>query len=539
MHPPHVRTEQQGISYGPPSEQFYPIGQPQMQSYPSMQSSYTMHPPHVRTEQQGISYGPPSEQFYPIGQPQMQSYPSMQSSYTMHPPPVWTEQHWLSSGPLPQQYHLMGQPQMQSYPSMQSSYTMHPPPVWTEQHWLSSGPLPQQYHLMGQPQMQSYPSMQSSYTVGCRVDRLLRVLSDLATLTPEYSPYTVCTRVLPTRLSAALGTISDFCHLDHVPSFSGASYTAQKEASTISSGNKVSSSHVTVTPVTSVGDMLAEVKSERHWSPIPYVEVSAQDTEDLMQRKELETERSPLPRELLEAFLLTKKQLKARAKAEFTKMLKEYEEDIMNRYTASAWVYNFSKDMGWRDAKKKFEGDKRYQAVNEVDVRKGLYEDYMFDLQKKMIAKHAVDEKKFISTFNQASSASQDVAAEWQAHGCVDDDRIFYYNKITGKSNWAKPLELMTPLERDNADAYPLWEVITTSKGENYFYNKVTGESKWTLPDNVKLACEQAEKEASSLVAVTPVADVLAEVKLENSSLTGASKALVGVSEQDSEACLV
>jgi pre-mRNA-processing factor 40 len=42
----------------------------------------------------------------------------------------------------------------------------------------------------------------------------------------------------------------------------------------------------------------------------------------------------------------------------------------------------------------------------------------------------------------------------------------YYYNKRTKQSNWEKPLELMTPLER--ADASTVWKEFTTPEGKKY-----------------------------------------------------------------------
>jgi pre-mRNA-processing factor 40 len=75
-------------------------------------------------------------------------------------------------------------------------------------------------------------------------------------------------------------------------------------------------------------------------------------------------------------------------------------------------------------------------------------------------------------------------ASDWQEHTSADG-RKYYYNKRTKQSNWEKPLELMTPLER--ADASTVWKEFTTPEGKKYYYNKVTKESKWTIPEDLKV----------------------------------------------------
>ncbi|XP_020276952.1 pre-mRNA-processing protein 40A isoform X3 [Asparagus officinalis] len=53
--------------------------------------------------------------------------------------------------------------------------------------------------------------------------------------------------------------------------------------------------------------------------------------------------------------------------------------------------------------------------------------------------------------------------------------------------------------EGQRADASTEWKEFTTAEGRKYYYNKVTKQSKWTIPDELKLAREQAEKEAAQL----------------------------------------
>ncbi|KAJ7967603.1 pre-mRNA-processing protein 40A-like [Quillaja saponaria] len=91
---------------------------------------------------------------------------------------------------------------------------------------------------------------------------------------------------------------------------------------------------------------------------------------------------------------------------------------------------------------------------------------------------------------NSAKDASRP-STDWIEH-TSSNGRRFYYNKKTKVSNWEKPLELMTPIER--ADASTNWKEHTSPDGRKYYYNKITKESKWLIPEELKLAREQVGK---------------------------------------------
>jgi pre-mRNA-processing factor 40 len=121
----------------------------------------------------------------------------------------------------------------------------------------------------------------------------------------------------------------------------------------------------------------------------------------------------------------------------------------------------------------------------------------------------------------------------------------YYYNKRTKQSNWEKPLELMTPLER--ADASTVWKEFTTPEGKKYYYNKVTKESKWTIPEDLKLAREQAqlasEKTSLSEAGSTPLSHHAASssdlaVSTVTSVVPSTSSALTGHSSSPIQAGL-
>ncbi|KAI3672700.1 hypothetical protein L6452_38797 [Arctium lappa] len=65
-----------------------------------------------------------------------------------------------------------------------------------------------------------------------------------------------------------------------------------------------------------------------------------------------------------------------------------------------------------------------------------------------------------------------------------------------------------------SADASTAWKEFTTAEGKKYYYNKETKQSKWKIPDELELARERAEKEASkgSQSGMVPNADAPATV---------------------------
>ncbi|XP_068312816.1 pre-mRNA-processing protein 40A-like isoform X1 [Pyrus communis] len=131
-------------------------------------------------------------------------------------------------------------------------------------------------------------------------------------------------------------------------------------------------------------------------------------------------------------------------------------------------------------------------------------------------------------------SQVQQSSSDWQEHMAADGRR-YYFNRRTRESNWEKPLELMTPMER--ADASTVWKEYTSADGKKYYYNKVTRESKWTIPEELKLAREQAQRELiqgthseMNLTSHTPPAVASAETPLGTSSVgPSTSSALPGM----------
>ncbi|KAL4969104.1 snoRNA-splicing protein PRP40 [Aspergillus stella-maris] len=71
------------------------------------------------------------------------------------------------------------------------------------------------------------------------------------------------------------------------------------------------------------------------------------------------------------------------------------------------------------------------------------------------------------------------------------DGRVYYYNVQTKATQWAKPVELMTPVER--ALANQPWKEYTADGGRKYWSNSETKQSTWEMPEAYKNALAQAQ----------------------------------------------
>ncbi|EAW07806.1 snoRNA-splicing protein PRP40 [Aspergillus clavatus NRRL 1] len=71
------------------------------------------------------------------------------------------------------------------------------------------------------------------------------------------------------------------------------------------------------------------------------------------------------------------------------------------------------------------------------------------------------------------------------------DGRVYYYNVQTKATQWNKPVELMTPVER--ALSNQPWKEYTAEGGRKYWYNTETKQSTWEMPDVYKNALAQVQ----------------------------------------------
>ncbi|OQE31457.1 hypothetical protein PENSTE_c001G00606 [Penicillium steckii] len=86
------------------------------------------------------------------------------------------------------------------------------------------------------------------------------------------------------------------------------------------------------------------------------------------------------------------------------------------------------------------------------------------------------------------------------------EGRAYYYNVQTKVTQWAKPAELMTPVER--ALANQPWKEYTTGEGRKYWYNTESKQSTWEIPDVYKDALDQAQAAPTPAPPVAPTSFV-------------------------------
>ena len=84
----------------------------------------------------------------------------------------------------------------------------------------------------------------------------------------------------------------------------------------------------------------------------------------------------------------------------------------------------------------------------------------------------------------------------WTEHRAPDGRP--YWNDGT-RSTYAKPQELMTPMER--ADASTRWREHRAPDGRTYYYHQDTRETRWSLPDDLRLAREAAALAQTAIAA--------------------------------------
>ncbi|OJI97515.1 hypothetical protein ASPVEDRAFT_119203 [Aspergillus versicolor CBS 583.65] len=87
-------------------------------------------------------------------------------------------------------------------------------------------------------------------------------------------------------------------------------------------------------------------------------------------------------------------------------------------------------------------------------------------------------------------SAPGGAAPLWQ-EARTAEGRTYYYNVQTKATQWAKPAELMTPVER--ALANQPWKEYTAEGGRKYWSNSETKQSTWEMPEVYKNALAQAQ----------------------------------------------
>ncbi|KAJ5995389.1 hypothetical protein N7481_002366 [Penicillium waksmanii] len=86
------------------------------------------------------------------------------------------------------------------------------------------------------------------------------------------------------------------------------------------------------------------------------------------------------------------------------------------------------------------------------------------------------------------------------------EGRAYYYNVQTKATQWQKPADLMTPVER--ALSNQPWKEYTAEGGRKYWYNTENKQSTWEIPDVYKDALEQAQAAPAPTPPVAPTSFV-------------------------------
>ncbi|KAF2866717.1 hypothetical protein BDV95DRAFT_583654 [Massariosphaeria phaeospora] len=76
---------------------------------------------------------------------------------------------------------------------------------------------------------------------------------------------------------------------------------------------------------------------------------------------------------------------------------------------------------------------------------------------------------------------------QWQELKAADG-RTYYYNTASRKTQWTKPVELMTDEER--ALDGTSWSEYKSPEGKPYWHNRDTGDTTWKLPDSIQAKME-------------------------------------------------
>ena len=97
----------------------------------------------------------------------------------------------------------------------------------------------------------------------------------------------------------------------------------------------------------------------------------------------------------------------------------------------------------------------------------------------------------------------------WTPMHDTSTGQIYYYNEITGDSQWDPPLAVESPSSREQKKMLPFgWTIMKDpSTGSVYYYNRTTGESTWDFPRE-KTAAVQSTSTASPVRSTSTASPV-------------------------------
>jgi hypothetical protein len=114
--------------------------------------------------------------------------------------------------------------------------------------------------------------------------------------------------------------------------------------------------------------------------------------------------------------------------------------------------------------------------------------------EQKWRNRQAEEERKQLE-LSKAKERSDHVAAfgGWVETKDIRSGEPYYYNELTGASQWEKPTELGGAGAGD-ADSVAAWIELEHGTGETYYYNTVTGQSSWDDPRKKLMRAPKIER---------------------------------------------
>lgn len=94
----------------------------------------------------------------------------------------------------------------------------------------------------------------------------------------------------------------------------------------------------------------------------------------------------------------------------------------------------------------------------------------------------------------------------WTEH-TTTQGRPYYYNSLTGLTQWTKPYDLLSDLEKE-LSGLP-WDELTSPEGKKYYHNKNTNETTWNQPQEwIDIVERHRAIEAKKSAAAAPLSSV-------------------------------
>ncbi|XP_039601234.1 WW domain-binding protein 4 isoform X1 [Polypterus senegalus] len=182
-------------------------------------------------------------------------------------------------------------------------------------------------------------------------------------------------------------------------------------------------------------------------------------------------------------------------------------------------------------AKQEEKMSKEFAAMEEAAQR--AYEEDLKRLQAEVApsASTGVTSKPSSNTYRQPQYKQETPKHKrdniW-VEGVSDDGYTYYYNTVTGESQWEKPEELQnsskskveTEKKREEQSGSS-WIEAVTSDGYTYYYNSSTGESTWEKPEDISPKSDSVESTKETEETVAPETEKILQNDSEELQSTG------------------